>query len=534
MDWFEELTGFAEGDGRAVREHLQLDGEQLVSRVSGRRFGVGRLSTPTLGELRAAGRQVLPALAGSATLQVVSADVRQLLGDARGASAVFQVASQFNLLEMVSPSVTPDMGVTRYATDMTQGPACAMAAGGATLYRHYFVPFGSGRDATAGQTAERQIDTAAGLRDALAATVGLAPEALWTVRNGYALPTAEGLDAVDRRLALASPAEWDGWRERLRVGLHEDVEITRGRETGHRVTQVFTSAMPVAYTKLPLRHWSRLARLVLQASYEATLWAGVLNASRTGCPTVYLTLLGGGAFGNPREWILEALADALRRVATAALDVRLVCYGEVPDDLVHWAGAWNAGQPARAAQAGVRTSLTDPLRIDELGLDGAPGLIGLTLCPGKQARSALGLTWQRDLSADLEVVRAWGAQAVVTLLEPQELAALGVQDLGAMVQGYGMQWLHLPIRDGCAPDGRFEARWTTAAPQLSGVLRGGGRVLVHCRGGLGRAGTVAARLLIERGLAPSLAIARVRAARPGAIETLDQEAHLRARPVGTG
>jgi hypothetical protein len=58
----------------------------------------------------------------------------------KNAGALFQVASQFNLLEMVLPRVTPEHGVTRYAHDHTQGPACAIAAGAATIYRNYFVP----------------------------------------------------------------------------------------------------------------------------------------------------------------------------------------------------------------------------------------------------------------------------------------------------------------------------------------------------------------------------------------------------------
>ena len=54
--------------------------------------------------------------------------------------ALFQVASQFNLLEMTGPSATPEDGVTRYSADHTQGPACAIAAGAATIYRNYFAP----------------------------------------------------------------------------------------------------------------------------------------------------------------------------------------------------------------------------------------------------------------------------------------------------------------------------------------------------------------------------------------------------------
>ena len=69
------------------------------------------------------------------------------------------MASQFNVLEMISEHVTPEEGVTRYAWDRTQGPACAIAAGAATIYRNYFVPVGDG----VGQTADRQIDALAGV-----------------------------------------------------------------------------------------------------------------------------------------------------------------------------------------------------------------------------------------------------------------------------------------------------------------------------------------------------------------------------------
>jgi protein-tyrosine phosphatase len=59
-------------------------------------------------------------------------------------------------------------------------------------------------------------------------------------------------------------------------------------------------------------------------------------------------------------------------------------------------------------------------------------------------------------------------------------------------------------------------------------VRGGGSVLVHCVGGLGRAGTVAACWLRSRGHGADDAIATVRRARsPRAIETAVQERMIR-------
>jgi ADP-ribosyl-[dinitrogen reductase] hydrolase len=88
-------------------------------------------------------------------------------------------------------------------------------------------------------------------------------------------------------------------------------------------------------------------------------------------------------------------------------------------------------------------------------------------------------------------------------------------------------WFHLPIVDVSIPDERFEKDWDVAGEELRSMLRRRLDVLVHCRGGLGRAGTIAARLLIELGVEPTTAIEKVRTVRPGAIETTDQERFVR-------
>jgi ADP-ribosyl-[dinitrogen reductase] hydrolase len=136
--------------------------------------------------------------------------------------------------------------------------------------------------------------------------------------------------------------------------------------------------------------------------------------------------------------------------------------------------------------------------------------------------------WDRDLDADLDAIRDWGAAAVVTLVEPKELTLLRVERLGEEVVRRNMHWFHLPIVDVSIPDRRFEQEWEVAGEKLRSILRNGSDVVVHCRGGLGRAGTIASRLLIELGMAPKTAIERVRAVRPGAIETRAQEEYVLA------
>jgi hypothetical protein len=163
LDRLERLTGFTETSYGETRSRLAVEGEELQSHANDRRFGVGRLEVISLQALRervASGHN----LPGRLTVRNVSGDVRRMHQTPEVSGALFQVASQFNLLETVSPSVTPERGVTRYQHDRTQGPACAIAAGAATIYSNYFAPL-HGRE---GQTAQRQLDCLVGIGAAVA------------------------------------------------------------------------------------------------------------------------------------------------------------------------------------------------------------------------------------------------------------------------------------------------------------------------------------------------------------------------------
>ncbi|MFD2172724.1 cyclin-dependent kinase inhibitor 3 family protein [Rhodobacter lacus] len=175
----------------------------------------------------------------------------------------------------------------------------------------------------------------------------------------------------------------------------------------------------------------------------------------------------------------------------------------------------------------MRTSKTHPLQIAEVVPAPGLGRIGLTFCPGKHDRAAYSGAWARDLDLDLEAIVAWGARALVTLVEPEELIALKVPGLGAAAQARGLVWRHLPIADYSVPDALFEARWASEGRALRDALRAGQDIVVHCKGGLGRAGMIAARLMVELGTEPKAAIRAVREARPGAIETPSQLALVR-------
>jgi hypothetical protein len=324
MDWFESITGFRELTYEETQAKLWVEDGRLCSQHSDNRYAVGTLEMPMLADLRGrVANSKLRGGGGRTRVSLIVGDARKFHSEPQHRGAVFQVASQFNLLEMVGPSVTPEHGVTGYAQDRTQGPACAIAAGAGTIFRNYLVPL----NGHLGQSRSRQIDCLADVGKALG------NDSLWTMRNGYALCTEQSLERIDRRLELMTEEEYDRVRALLRIGLHWDVQVTDVDHAEQLVSQAYCSALPVAYAQVQRGRWQRFASLVLEAAYEATLLAGVLNSDRGGSNIVLLTRLGGGAFGNDPAWINEAIARAIRLVRHSDLDIRVVCYGSVTQDL---------------------------------------------------------------------------------------------------------------------------------------------------------------------------------------------------------
>ncbi|MDM4015199.1 hypothetical protein [Roseiconus lacunae] len=325
-DWFSRLTGFSERGPDEVRQRLTVRGEQLHSLENGRTFRCGRLDIISLAELR----RLLANLSGPSdssgsrlTCEEIVGDAQTLHADPSHSNAVFQVASQFNLLEMVSPAISPEAGVTIYQNDATQGPACAIACGAGTIFRNYFIELGS----QIGQTDTVQVDCLSSIGTVL----GNSGSRLWEMRNGYALPTRDGLVQINAKLEAMSDADLDDLRTKLKVGIQWNTEVTLANErslAGDRqlVTQVYCSAMPVAYSGQSPTRWQPFASLVLDAAYEATFTAAVINHHQCGSPKLFLTLLGGGAFGNESRWITDAIERSCRRFARFPLDVKIVSF----------------------------------------------------------------------------------------------------------------------------------------------------------------------------------------------------------------
>lgn len=323
-DWFADITGFTEESYERTQQSLLVRDNQIISKRDGHGHSFGHFSLISLEELRQVGSG---ADMGPNSVCVVLGDARALHSDPENAGATFQVASQFNSLEMVGPDVSPEKGVTRYVHDRTQGPACAIAAGAGTIWRNYLVPL----EGQLGQSATRQLNALDALEAELASTLGMPASSFWTMRNGYTIAKPEGLKAIASHLRGADESERDRLRRLIKVGWHRDVDVTdMPPEKRHQVSQVYCSAVPVAYNRIEPEHWEPLARLILEAAYEATLLAASADSSKGRSKRVLLTGLGGGAFGNSQAWITDALDFALARAPRAGLELLMVGYREVP------------------------------------------------------------------------------------------------------------------------------------------------------------------------------------------------------------
>jgi len=142
-----------------------------------------------------------------------------------------------------------------------------------------------------------------------------------------------------------------------------------------------------------------------------------------------------------------------------------------------------------------------------LAIQHSTAKILLTPCPGSK---------EVDLMTSLNDIKAMGSEAILTLMTQSELDKNGLSGIGASVKAKGMSWFHLPIVDDHAPDEDFLNIWETAGPAIHRLIEQGKTITIHCKGGSGRTGIVAAQILLERGESMQAVMASIKRLRPNA------------------
>jgi hypothetical protein len=350
-NWFNKLFGFNEnemGSGQLF-EYNKKNGTLKCS-VNNKYYKTGSFSVPKLSDIRESVKESISAVRRSGsgsgskgTVKVNHIIVNDILAEhCKHPGACFQVASQLNCLEFTSEDCTPEDGITIYACDRTQGPACAIACGAATFIRNYY--YNMPKDSRSNQK-NNQINTIINLEKILSSRSSpIGPRAntdhkdYWYIKNGYLFSDAYSLKELNERLKDKSLREL--LYSNVGVGLGLNSQVTYNArdpwtplEHEVLVSQIFCSAIPVSYNdrSIPQDLWEPLAKLLLEAQYEATLlltW--LLKESKNSSGSVFLTFLGNGAFGNKPEWIAEAINNSIKKVRDLGLDITInICHYKI-------------------------------------------------------------------------------------------------------------------------------------------------------------------------------------------------------------
>ena len=347
--WFGQLFGFEEENYNLTQLNFNLisqivpSGRKILilkSKINKREFPIGNFDTHTLEELR---NEVLInylPTCKSTIEHIIVDDILQIHGLSENNGAMFQVASQFNCLEFITPNEIPENGITKYQWDDTQGPACSIACAAATVYRNYFTPIiDKYYKIKYGQTNDKQINN---LEDVLK----VLNSDYITVTNGYTFSSEEKLLSLNNKLKNDLNLR-NNIIKNVRIGVHYNIGVTFDKlyrkqypqnaffiehKKEQLISQAFCSAISVAYSNLSKDLWEPFSILILQASYEATLWSAIMNSKSGGSNKVFLTMVGGGAYGNNRVWILDAIANAIVATSDYGLNIKICHYKSINSD----------------------------------------------------------------------------------------------------------------------------------------------------------------------------------------------------------
>jgi hypothetical protein len=361
--WFKKVFGCREDESNRhskikLKKQTYYGNDNYTIEASGKKYLAGYFDLYTLKEIRELALEKFKELQDIPVedwgfpndLYVENIEYINILDlhSYKNKNSVFQVASQFNCLEFVDSNEIPENGITNYINDKTQGPACCLACPIGTYYRNYHCLNGDQP-----QTENDQINTLYKLSKEL----GNSNEEYFTIENGYLTLNGDQSKALGKKLKSSRFNTYENIEkhilDNIQIGVQEDTEVVgKGNFNNYQVlkyekdlknkivvSQVFCSTLSFnGYNKHNTTN-DTLAKYILQAQYEATLWYTFLNAFYTKNNQVYLTLVGGGVFDNEYTWIYEAIERAIKIMKDnkIPLEIFIVHHKKVSDnDSIFW------------------------------------------------------------------------------------------------------------------------------------------------------------------------------------------------------
>jgi ADP-ribosylglycohydrolase/protein-tyrosine phosphatase len=271
--------------------------------------------------------------------------------------------------------------------------------------------------------------------------------------------------------------------------------------------------------------WSAWEALAGATSYRDTVERAVRYGHDTDTTAAIAGGLAGirfGLSGIPPHWLAKMRGrDIVDPLVARLVGAPVAAANPTPTPTISHHGA---------APAYARTSVDHPIRVDWVDPAKMPpaarwtGRLGMTILPGKHDYGIAGHHW-RELGLDVARLReVEHADTFVLLVEDHELVETETTAIADLMAAHEIELLRLPIVDHDVPADLPAFR--SLLSKVSGRLTTGHRVVVACRGGLGRTGTLVACLLVEAGLSPAGAVTLTRHSRQGTLETPGQEAFV--------
>ena len=134
------------------------------------------------------------------------------------------------------------------------------------------------------------------------------------------------------------------------------------------------------------------------------------------------------------------------------------------------------------------------------------------------------MTRPQNLYDDIKTARSAGITTIISLLEPQEAARIGLKDEAEACAKYGITFLSHPIRDMHLP---APAAFNTFAQTIAACIQNGEHAALHCYASIGRSGMLTCAILGHFGYDAAAAITHTTKMRGSPIpDTAEQAAFI--------